>query len=160
LEDIIHIQSAKIALIAASAKTGVASTDLSSADATKGLRTRLDNWRATLPDALRISALFHQRLDVDQRKAVVTLNVSFRKLALMLVPDKCLQTLYLGALVLVYRDKLFDVAGAKLQTVGDAWISETTPDETDECMIVSQQLAQVLHVFFDDPSTKQAWMRM
>jgi hypothetical protein len=76
----------------------------------------------------------------------------------------CFQMMYLGALILLYRQLLVATAENQL-TDGVAWSTNIPKDDAsryrDECAIAAQQMARIIDlVAFDGTLTKRCWLMM
>lgn len=79
------------------------------------------------------------------------------------VADIC-QIMYLGALVLLYRQLLVATAETQL-TDGASWNSNITIRDArryrDECAVAAQQMARILSLIsFDGTLTRRCWLMM
>jgi hypothetical protein len=76
----------------------------------------------------------------------------------------CAQIMYLGALILLYRQLLVATAETQL-TDGVAWNTNIPERDArnyrDECAIAAQQMARILDLIaFDGTLTKRCWLIM
>lgn len=74
------------------------------------------------------------------------------------------QIMYLGALVLLYRQLLVATAETQL-TDGAAWNTNISESEArfyrDECAVAAQQMARMLNLIsFDGTLTRRCWLIM
>jgi hypothetical protein len=149
IDELIHMQTSKINLIAAEVAKTLASPEL----ATKGnitmLTMKLEKWREEVPHALQIPALLSseaQDLTIFQRRAVFMVHI-----------------MYLGALVLLYRQLLVASAEAQLIEGTTSSLNNISVEDVkmyrQECAMAAQNIARMLGLIsFDGTLTKRCWI--
>ncbi|KAI4702044.1 hypothetical protein J4E81_002405 [Alternaria sp. BMP 2799] len=149
IDELIHMQTSKINLIAAEVAKTLASPEL----ATKGnitmLTMKLEKWREEVPQTLQIPTLLSsaaQDLTVFQRRAVFMLHI-----------------MYLGALVLLYRQLLVASAEAQLIDGTPSALNNISVEDVkiyrQECAMAAQNIARILSLIsFDGTLTTRCWI--
>ncbi|KAH9875665.1 hypothetical protein IAQ61_003129 [Plenodomus lingam] len=148
VDELIHVQMSKIGLIAAEIAKTLASPELVTRENIQMLTQKLENWRLDVPPMLQIPALTSNAspdLTVFQRRAILMVHI-----------------MYLGALVLLYRQLLVATAEAQL-TDGAAAHSNFSADDAriyrSECATAAQQIARILKLISSDGTlTRRCWI--
>ncbi|KAF2832337.1 hypothetical protein CC86DRAFT_401107 [Ophiobolus disseminans] len=146
--ELIHAQTSKIGLVAAEIAKTLAAPELATRENIAVLSQKLDTWRKEVPHTLQIETLTSTAptdLDVYQRRAILMVHI-----------------MYLGALILLYRQLLVATAETQL-TDGAAWNSNITVQDAriyrDQCALAAQQTARILKLIsFDGTLTKRCWL--
>ncbi|CAO2650078.1 Nn.00g013700.m01.CDS01 [Neocucurbitaria sp. VM-36] len=148
VDELIHTQTSKIGLIAAEIAKTLASPELVTKENISLLNQKLESWRVEVPDTLQIPALTSStptNLTLYQRRAILMVHI-----------------MYLGALVLLYRQLLVATAETQLAD-GTACnpnfsISDARRYRND-CAVAAQQIARILSLIdFDGTLTKRCWL--
>ncbi|KAL6705020.1 hypothetical protein ACN47E_007423 [Coniothyrium glycines] len=148
IDELIHFQVCKIGLIAADIAKTLASPEAATRDNVSTLQLRLEAWRLEMPLMLQIPTLTSTTppdLNTYQRRAIFMVHI-----------------MYLGALVLLYRQLLVATAESQ-QTSGAAQNPSFSPSEIrayrDECALAAQQISRLLELIsFDGTLTKRCWI--
>ncbi|KAF1848868.1 uncharacterized protein K460DRAFT_375638 [Cucurbitaria berberidis CBS 394.84] len=148
IDELIHTQTSKITLIAADIAKTLASPELATRENIAILNQKLDGWRIQVPLTLQIPALTSPNppdLTLYQRRAILMVHI-----------------MYLGALVLLYRQLLVATAESQL-TDGAAHNSNFALSDAriyrNECAVAAQQIARILALIsFDGTLTKRCWI--
>ncbi|CAN9429621.1 unnamed protein product [Alternaria alternata] len=149
IDELIHVQISKINLIAAEVAKTLASPELTTKGNITMLATKLENWREEIPHALQIPTLLSseaQDLTVYQRRAVFMVHI-----------------MYLGALVLLYRQLLVASAEAQLIDSTPSSLNNISVEDVkryrQECAMAAQNIARMLGLIsFDGTLTKRCWI--
>ncbi|KAF2133839.1 hypothetical protein P153DRAFT_372395 [Dothidotthia symphoricarpi CBS 119687] len=148
IDELIHTQTSKIGLIAAEISKTLASPELATRENVTMLTKKLEAWRMEVPIMLQIPTLTSSHppdLTVYQRRAILMVHI-----------------MYLGALILLYRQLL--VATAESQLTGDAacnlnFSADDSRRHRDECAVAAQQITRILGlIHFDGTLTKRCWL--
>ncbi|KAJ4373034.1 hypothetical protein N0V83_003325 [Neocucurbitaria cava] len=148
VDQLIHMQTSKIGLIAAEITTTLASPKLVTKENISLLNQKLESWRVEVPDALQIPALTSStptHLTLYQRRAILMVHI-----------------MYLGALVLLYRQLLVAIAETQLAD-GSAYNPNFSTTDArryrNDCAVAAQQIARILGLIdFDGTLTKRCWL--
>ncbi|KAF2119662.1 hypothetical protein BDV96DRAFT_610566 [Lophiotrema nucula] len=149
IEEMIHTQTSKIGLVAAEIAKTLASPELVTRENIDTLKRKLDTWRNQVPLALQLGTLTSptplRAMTLYQRRAILMLHI-----------------MYLGALMLLYRQLLVATAETQL-TDGAAWSLDLTIEDAkkyrDQCSVAAQQVARILRLIsFDGTLTKRCWI--
>ncbi|KAF2683047.1 hypothetical protein K458DRAFT_49822 [Lentithecium fluviatile CBS 122367] len=148
VDEQIHIQTSKVGLIAAEISKTLASPELATRENMAILTGKLESWRMGVPHALQITTLTSDNppnLTLYQRRAILMVHI-----------------MYLGALILLYRQLLVAAAETQL-TDGVAMAITLPPDDAqiyrNECAMAGQQIARILQLIsFDGTLTKRCWI--
>ncbi|KAH5132671.1 hypothetical protein HBI73_084470 [Parastagonospora nodorum] len=148
IDELIHTQTSKIGIIAAEITRAMSSPELATRDNITLLSKKLEAWRVEVPLMLQIPTLTSADpavLDPYQRRAILMVHI-----------------MYLGALVLLYRQLLVATAETQL-TDGAAWNTNITESEArgyrDECAMAAQQMARILNLIsYDGTLTRRCWI--
>lgn len=143
------MQISKINLIAAEVAKTLASPELTTKGNITMLATKLEKWREEIPHALQIPTLLSteaQDLTVYQRRAVFMVHI-----------------MYLGALVLLYRQLLVASAEAQLIDSTPSPLNNISVEDVkryrQECAMAAQNIARMLGLIsFDGTLTKRCWI--
>ncbi|KAF2186359.1 hypothetical protein K469DRAFT_573722 [Zopfia rhizophila CBS 207.26] len=149
MNEIIHIQTSKIGLVAAEIATTLASPELAIRKNVDMLAHKLETWRTEVPEMLQISTLTSSNppeLTLYQRRAILMVHI-----------------MYLGAIILLYRQLLVAASEAQLSSRNEAWNLDMSADDVrkyrNECAIAAQQVARILGLIsFDGTLTKGCWL--
>ncbi|KAL5121410.1 hypothetical protein ACEQ8H_000481 [Pleosporales sp. CAS-2024a] len=147
-DELIHTQTSKIAVIAAEVARTLSSPELATRDNISLLTQKLERWRSEVPPMLQIPSLTSGQassVDVYERRAILMLHI-----------------MYLGALVLLYRQLMVGTA-ERLLTDGAAWNTDIPEEEArkycSECAVAAQQMARILDLIACDGTlTKRCWL--
>ncbi|KAG9185114.1 hypothetical protein G6011_07658 [Alternaria panax] len=141
--------TSKINLVAAEVAKTLASPELATKRNITMLTMKLEKWREEVPHSLQISTLLSseaQDLTIYQRRAVLMVHI-----------------MYLGALVLLYRQLL--VASAEAQLIDGTACSLNNISVEDvkiyrqECAMAAQNIARMLGLIsFDGTLTTRCWI--
>ncbi|KAI8930850.1 hypothetical protein NX059_011869 [Plenodomus lindquistii] len=148
VNELIHFQMSKIALIAAEIAKTLASPELATRSNITTLTHKLEQWRLEVPLMLQIPTLTSDNppdMTIFERRAVLMLHI-----------------MYLGALVLLYRQLLVATAETQL-TDGAASHHNIAANDAriyrNECAIAAQQIARILDLIqFDGTLTRRCWI--
>ncbi|KAF2020225.1 hypothetical protein BU24DRAFT_135558 [Aaosphaeria arxii CBS 175.79] len=148
MDETIHIQTSKINLVAAEISKTLASPELVTRANIDMLISKLEAWRAEVPPALQLAVLTSNTLSsltLYQRRAILMVHI-----------------MYLGALILVYRQLLIATAETQL-TDGAAWNIDVSVEDAKryryECAMAGQQIARILSLIsFDGTLTRRCWI--
>ncbi|KAF2848396.1 hypothetical protein T440DRAFT_401498 [Plenodomus tracheiphilus IPT5] len=148
VDELIHVQTSKIGLIAAEIAKVLASPELATRENITMLTQKLEHWRLDVPLMLQIPTLTSNTppdMTIFERRAILMVHI-----------------MYLGALVLLYRQLLVATAEAQL-TDGAASHSNFSPNDArryrNECATAAQQIARILKLIsFDGTLTKRCWL--
>ncbi|KAF1951514.1 hypothetical protein CC80DRAFT_553167 [Byssothecium circinans] len=148
IDEQIHIQTSKIGLVAAEIAKTITSPELATRGNITKLTGMLEAWRLEVPLMLQITTLTSSTpppLTLYQRRAVLMVHI-----------------MYLGALILLYRQLLVATAEKQL-TDGAAWNLDLSAAEVvryrNECSMAGQQIARILGLIsFDGTLTKRCWL--
>ncbi|KAH7383778.1 hypothetical protein BKA66DRAFT_511872 [Pyrenochaeta sp. MPI-SDFR-AT-0127] len=148
VDDLIHIQTSKIGLVAAEIAKTLASPELATQENVAMLTRKLDTWRLELPPTMQVLTLTSSNppnLTLYQRRAILMIHI-----------------MYLGALVLLYRQLLVATAEAQL-TDGAAHKPNFSVEDArrfrNECAVAAQQISRILGLIsFDGTLTKRCWI--
>jgi hypothetical protein len=149
VDELIHTQSSKINLIAAEVAKTLASPKLTTKGNITLLTQKLEQWRQEVPYALQIPTLLSseaQDMTVYQRRAIFMVHI-----------------MYLGALILLYRQLLVAAAEAQLTDGTACALNNISADEVkmyrQECTIAAQNIARMLGLIsFDGTLTTRCWI--
>ncbi|RAR05730.1 hmg box protein [Stemphylium lycopersici] len=149
VDELIHMQSSKINLIAAEVAKTLASPKLTTKGNITLLTQKLEQWRQEVPYALQIPTLLSsesQDMTVFQRRAIFMVHI-----------------MYLGALILLYRQLLVAAAEAQLTDGTACALNNISADEVkmyrQECTIAAQNIARMLGLIsFDGTLTRRCWI--
>ncbi|EUC36217.1 hypothetical protein COCCADRAFT_2680 [Bipolaris zeicola 26-R-13] len=146
INDMIHTQTSKINLIAAEVAKTLASPNLATEANITLLTRKLEQWRQDVPYNLQIPTLLSseaQELNKYQRRAIFMI-------------------MYLGTLVLLYRQLLVAAAGAQLSDEAATPLNMSADDikmYRRECSTAAQNIARILGLIsFDGTLTKRCWI--
>ncbi|KAH7093709.1 hypothetical protein FB567DRAFT_610283 [Paraphoma chrysanthemicola] len=148
IDELIHSQTSKIGLLAAEIARTLASPERATRENVNMLTQKLQAWRTEVPLMLQIPTLTSSNppdLTLYQRRAILMVHI-----------------MYLGALVLLYRQLLVATAETQL-TDGASWNSNISVLDAnryrDECAVAAQQMARILGLIsFDGTLTKRCWL--
>ncbi|KAF2871482.1 hypothetical protein BDV95DRAFT_628681 [Massariosphaeria phaeospora] len=149
INEAIHIQTSKIGLLAAEIANILASPELSTRENVNMLAEKLEAWRNGVPAILQIPTLIPTpppELSVYQKRAILMLHI-----------------MYLGALILLYRQTLVATAEKQL-TEGETYDLDLSSTEDakryrDECGVAAQSISRLLSLIkFDGTLTKRCWL--
>lgn len=148
IDELIHTQTSKIGLIAAEIAKTLAAPELTTRENITMLTQKLEHWRMEVPLMLQIPALTSNTssdITVFQRRAILMVHI-----------------MYLGALVLLYRQLLVATAETQL-TDGAASYSNLPAEDArryrNECATAAQQMARILKLIsFDGTLTRRCWL--
>jgi hypothetical protein len=166
LDQQIHVQASRIGLVAADVGKALASPELVTRETIQNLTNQLEMWRSKVPPMLSLGSLTSANpppMTLYQRRAMLMVHVSSSSSMFMYVLIHP-QIMYLGAVILLYRQLL--VATAKTQlTEGAAWDLDMSIEDAkryrNECALAGQQVARILRlVSLDDNLTKRCWLIM
>ncbi|KAF2655406.1 hypothetical protein K491DRAFT_426841 [Lophiostoma macrostomum CBS 122681] len=148
MDELIHIQTSRIGLIAAEITKTLGSPELTTRANIDSLKHSLEVWQTELPPILQMATLTSSPLPE---------LTSYQKRAIFMV-----HMMYLGALILLYRTLLVATAETQL-TDGAAWSLDLSIEDArryrHECSVAGQQMARVLGLIsFDRTLTKRCWM--
>ncbi|KAF1838467.1 hypothetical protein BDW02DRAFT_594716 [Decorospora gaudefroyi] len=149
IDELLHTQTSKINLIAAEVAKTLVSPDLTTKGNITLLTERLEQWRTEVPNVLQIPTLLSsepQNLTLYQRRAVFMVHI-----------------MYLGALVLLYRQLLVATAEAQLTDGTAPNLNNILADDVKmyrhECAVAAQNIARILGLIsFDGTLTKRCWI--
>jgi hypothetical protein len=166
IDELIHTQTSKIGLIAAEIAKTLSSPELTTQENVTMLTQKLETWRQEVPLMLQIPTLTSSNppnVNTYQRRAILMVHVR-RYHYIILCMLTCCQMMYLGALILLYRQLLVATAETRL-TDGFAWSTNIPEHEArryrDECAIAAQQMARILDLIaFDGILVKRCWLIM
>ncbi|KAF2998271.1 hypothetical protein E8E13_006740 [Curvularia kusanoi] len=148
IDEIIHMQTSKIGLIAAEITKTLAAPDFATRENVNMLRQKLETWRQEVPLCLQLPTLISDSpsdLSLFQRRAILMVHI-----------------MYLGAVILVYRQSL--VAAAESQLTDGAsnnpsFSSNDVRHYQTECAIAGQTIARILRLIsFDGTLTRRCWL--
>lgn len=149
MNDAIHVQTSKVGLVAAEIAKTLSNPHMVTRENVGMLAEKLEIWRSEVPAMLQISTLTSSHcpdLTLYQRRAILMVHI-----------------MYLGALILLYRQSLVAAAEAQLASNGDKWTLDMSVQEIKkyrvECAIAAQQMARILGLIsFDGTLTKRCWL--
>ncbi|USP78958.1 hypothetical protein yc1106_06232 [Curvularia clavata] len=149
IDDMIHTQTSKINLIAAEVAKTLASPELATKANITMLTQKLEQWRQDVPYNLQIPTLLSseaQELNVFQKRAIFMVHI-----------------MYLGALVLLYRQLLVAAASAQLGDETTSTLNNISADDVKmyrrECATAAQNIARMLGLIsFDGTLTTRCWI--
>jgi len=148
IDELIHAQMSKIGLIAAEIAKTLASPDVATRENISTLAQKLEHWRMGVPIMMQIPTLTSENppdLTRFQCRAILMVHI-----------------MYLGALILLYRQLL--VATAEMQlTDGAAVPADFSMADVhryrNECATAAQQIARLLKlIHYDGTLTKRCWI--
>ncbi|KAF2030255.1 hypothetical protein EK21DRAFT_112174 [Setomelanomma holmii] len=148
IDELIHNQTSKIGLLAAEIAKTLAAPERATRENVFMLTSKLEAWRVEVPLMLQIPTLTSNNppgLTLYQRRAILMVHI-----------------MYLGALVLLYRQLLVATAETQL-TDGAAWNTDISVNDAhryrDECAVAAQQMARILGLIsFDGTLTRRCWL--
>ncbi|KAF2475563.1 uncharacterized protein BDR25DRAFT_213998 [Lindgomyces ingoldianus] len=148
MDELIHIQTSKIGLIAAEIAKTLVSAELATRENIDMLNRKLEVWRMEVPTMLQISVMTSDNppeLTLYQRRAILMVHI-----------------MYLGAVLLLHRQLLIAAAQTQL-TDGALWNFDLSVDEVaryrNECAMAAQQMARILSLIsFDGTFTRRCWL--
>ncbi|KAE8847429.1 hypothetical protein HRS9122_04336 [Pyrenophora teres f. teres] len=149
IEELIHSQISKINLIAAEVAKTLASPELATRGNISALTEKLEQWRQAVPHALQMPTLLSsegQDLTLFQRRAIFMLHI-----------------MYLGALVLLYRQLLVATAEAQLIDGTASSLNNLSTNDVklyrQQCATAAQNIARMLGLIdFDGTLTTRCWI--
>lgn len=147
IEETVHTQFCRLALIAAEISRRLASPELATGDKIANLAEKLEEWRRELPNNLRYSELMGQDasdLSKYQKRAGLQIHM-----------------MYLGARILLYRQPLVSEAETHLlpENRNLAFPVVDTSTYIKECAQAGQQMASILRTMrFDGTLCKRCWL--
>ncbi|KAF1941154.1 hypothetical protein EJ02DRAFT_210547 [Clathrospora elynae] len=148
VDELIHMQTSKIGLIAAEIAKTLDSPEFATRENVSMLTQKLEAWRVDVPLMLQIPTLTSVNppdLTSYQRRAILMVHI-----------------MYMGALVLLYRQMLVAAAEAQL-TYGATTTSSISGEDArkyrDECTVAAQNIARILGLIsFDNTLTRRCWL--
>ncbi|KAH6621755.1 hypothetical protein C7974DRAFT_210390 [Boeremia exigua] len=148
MDEMIHTQTSKVGLIAAEIAKTLASPELATRENVEMLTQKLETWRSEVPLILQLPTLTSEGpsdLTLYQRRAVFMVHI-----------------MYLGALILIYRQLLVATAEGQLTDGASSNLAFSESDARhfrNECAIAGQTIARILRLIsFDGTLTRRCWL--
>ncbi|KAF2737426.1 hypothetical protein EJ04DRAFT_488080 [Polyplosphaeria fusca] len=148
VDEMIHIQTSKIGLVAAEIAKTLASPESVTRENIGMLAGKLEKWRLEVPLIMQMPTLTSNNppdMTLYQRRAILMVHI-----------------MYLGAVMFLFRQLLVAAAETQL-TDGAAWSLNLTVEEArnhrHECAVAAQQVVRILRlVSLDGTMTKRCWI--
>ncbi|KAJ8107324.1 hypothetical protein OPT61_g8944 [Boeremia exigua] len=148
IDELIHTQTSKIGLIAAEIAKTLAAPELATRENVDMLTQKLETWRLEVPLILQLPTLTSEGpsdLSLYQRRAILMVHI-----------------MYLGAVILIYRQLLVATAEGQLTDGAASSLSFSGTDARrfrNECAIAGQTIARILRLIsFDGTLTRRCWL--
>ncbi|UPX20046.1 uncharacterized protein EKO05_0010292 [Ascochyta rabiei] len=148
IDELIHTQTSKVGLIAAEIAKTLAAPELATRENVDMLTRKLEIWRTEVPLILQLPTLTSEvpsELSLYQRRAILMVHI-----------------MYLGAVVLVYRQLLVATAESQLTDGAAKKLGYSSHDARgfrNECAIAASTIARILRLIaFDGTLTRRCWL--
>ncbi|KAF9697665.1 hypothetical protein EKO04_004009 [Ascochyta lentis] len=148
IDELIHTQTSKVGLIAAEIAKTLAAPELATRENVETLTQKLETWRKEVPLILQLPTLTSEGpsdLSLYQKRAILMVHI-----------------MYLGAVILVYRQLLVATAEGQLTDGATNHLMYSQHDARkfrNECAIAAQTIARILRLIaFDGTLTRRCWL--